>query len=84
MVEAANAMLLVVDDMQVQSRTLPCATDVELIEQVVFSLAHQKGLFSSDSLRLRSLDKRIQNIINLVRDTGLIIALTNLRNRHSI
>ncbi|KAH7092510.1 hypothetical protein FB567DRAFT_545656 [Paraphoma chrysanthemicola] len=65
LMEAANAMLLVVDDIQIQSRSMPCDMDAGLVQQVVASLAYQKGLFRSENLRLKSLDKRMQNIINL-------------------
>ncbi|KAH7066300.1 hypothetical protein BKA63DRAFT_524148 [Paraphoma chrysanthemicola] len=65
LMEAANAMLLVVDDIQIQSRSMPCDMDAGLVKQVVASLAYQKGLFRSENLRLKSLDKRMQNIINL-------------------
>jgi hypothetical protein len=65
--EAADALLLIVEDMRVQSRALPCATDAGHVEEIVAALAYQKGLFHSGNLRLKSLDKRMQNIINLVR-----------------
>jgi hypothetical protein len=67
LIEAADAFLLIVEDMRAQSRSLPCATDAGLVEETVAALAYQKGLFHSANLRLKSLDKRMQNIINLVR-----------------
>jgi hypothetical protein len=65
--EAADAFLLIVEDMRVQSRALLCATNTGHVEEIVAALAYQKGLFHSGNLRLKSLDKRMQNIINLVR-----------------
>jgi hypothetical protein len=82
--EAANAMLLVVDDLQMQSRSLLRDMDDGLVEQVVASLAYQKGLFRSENLRLKSLDKRMQNIINLVRSTPLPTTSPDQIPRHSI
>ena len=67
LIEAADAFLLIVEDMRVQSKALPCATDIGLVEEIVAALAYQKGLFRSTKLRLKSLYKRMQNIINLVR-----------------
>lgn len=67
LIEAADAFLLIVEDMRVQSKALPCATDAGLVEEIVAALAYHKGLFHSTNLRLKSLDKRLQNIINLVR-----------------
>lgn len=65
--EAADAFLLIIEDMQVQSRAMPCATDAEHVEEIAATLAYQKSLFHSGKLRLKSLDRRMQNIINLVR-----------------
>ena len=69
LIEAADAFLLIVEDMRAQSKALPCATDAGLVEEIVVALAYQKSLFHSTNLRLKSLDKRMQNIINLVRKT---------------
>jgi hypothetical protein len=67
--EGSDAILLTVENMLAHHKYLlemagPSST--EAMEATQFRLKYKQGLFHSVNLRLRSLEKRMQNIINLV------------------
>jgi hypothetical protein len=67
--EGSDAILLTVENMLAHHKYLLEMTDpsgTEAMEATQFRLKHKEGLFQSMNLRLKSLEKRMQNIINLV------------------
>lgn len=67
--EGSDAILLTVENMLAHHKYLldmvgPSGT--KAMEATQFRLKYRQGLFHSVNLRLRSLEKRMQNIINLV------------------
>ena len=64
--EGADAILLTLDSMLASYLTEGIQTPAPARSMALHGLRYRKGQFQSTQLRLRSLEKRMSNIINLV------------------
>lgn len=65
LLEAAEAALLVLENMTVHHRFLHASTTTALSNATAASLTYRKTAFQSSNLRLQSLEKRMANLISL-------------------
>ena len=69
LVESANALVYTAGGMHIHSKELAGPLDPSSIQQTPVEIQYQKRLLPSVTLRLTNLEKRVQNMVNLV--TGL-------------
>jgi hypothetical protein len=66
LVESAKALLVIVQSVIQQSTVLPNITDPIILARTMRELSIYHGMIHSVNLRLENVEKRLQNVINLV------------------
>jgi hypothetical protein len=72
LVESANALVYTAGDIHIHSKELAGPLDPGSIQQTSIEIEYQKRLLQSVTLRLASLEKRVQNLVNLVMGLHII------------
>jgi hypothetical protein len=72
LVESANALVYTAGDIHIHSKELAGPLDPGSIQQTSIEIEYQKRLLQSVTLRLASLEKRVQNVVNLVMGLHMI------------